>query len=155
MNRTTIKKSDAIAPEVARLAAEGHSRNSIARRLEVSPGTVSRAAATAGVSFDGSMTAAATEVRKLTNDEKRAHLETRFLALASDALDHLDFTNPSAARNLATVAAIFVDKATAVVAPLERPNTSQQAAESMLDRLVAGLEASVAAEDAAGQQLWP
>ncbi|MCU1647581.1 MAG: hypothetical protein JWN03_7856 [Nocardia sp.] len=102
-------RAQEIAPEVARLRAQGLGRNEIARTLGASAGTVSNAAELAGISFDASATAAATEVCKATAQQRRTLLVGRLLEVASDALDRPE-ASPRELRDLAIVAGVAIDK---------------------------------------------
>ncbi|MFI1914539.1 hypothetical protein [Nocardia sp. NPDC020380] len=99
-----------IAPEVARLHGQGLGRNEIARTLGASAGTVTKAAALAGVSFDTSATAAATEAHKATAQQQRVQLVGRLLDVAADALDRMSGASPRELRDLAIVAGVAIDK---------------------------------------------
>ncbi|QIS17309.1 hypothetical protein [Nocardia terpenica] len=103
-------RAQEIAPEVARLHAQGFGRNEIARALGASAGIVSKAAELVGVSFNASATAAAaTEVCKATAQQRRAQLVERLLEVASDALDRPE-SSPRELRDLAIVAGVAIDK---------------------------------------------
>ncbi|MFC8265393.1 hypothetical protein ACFUIZ_06680 [Streptomyces cinereoruber] len=67
------------------LARAGHGRNEVARLTGVPPTTVSRLAAEAGVTFDRTATAAATEARVIDSKAKRALLGGELLEDISQA----------------------------------------------------------------------
>ncbi|QSE90309.1 helix-turn-helix domain-containing protein [Rhodococcus pseudokoreensis] len=101
---------ETIAPDVAKLHAEGHGRNEIARQLDCSPSTVTKAAEIAGVTFDRTATVQATEAAKLDAKARRSRLAVRWLDIAEQALDAISPHNPRDARDLAVVAGVATDK---------------------------------------------
>lgn len=75
---------------VTALAAEGWSRNAIARELGRSTGAVSRIAAEAGVTFDRAATAAATSARQADQAATRVELGCSVLEAAEAATARLE-----------------------------------------------------------------
>jgi|GEM_PF-3513028 len=113
----------AIADDVARLAAEGHSRNEIARQLKRAPSTVTRAAAHAGVEF----TAGPADATKAAADRaaaRRADLAELTSEIALSAAKRLKIEveapvlDPATTRALATAMGVSVDKALMLAATL-------------------------------------
>ena len=82
--------TDAERARVAELHAEGLSRAAIARKVGRSPTTVGRIAEAAGLSFDGTKTAAATARKQLDNRSRRAALIERAYDRAAAVLDRLE-----------------------------------------------------------------
>jgi len=72
---------------VKELHAQGMSRNDIARVINRSGDTVSKIAREAGLSFDRSMTIAATNARQADMAAERVRLTERLLEAADQALD--------------------------------------------------------------------
>ena len=112
-----------IAPEVARLAAQGCSRNEIARQLKRAPSTVTRAAAHAGVEF----TAGPADATKAAADRaaaRRADLAELTSEIALSAAKRLKVEveapvlDPATTRALATAMGVSVDKALMLAATL-------------------------------------
>lgn len=82
--------TDAERVRVRELHAAGESRNDIAKALGRSPSTVSAIAKDAGLAFDRSTTAAATEAQQQDNKAKRAELVARLYRRAERNLDTLE-----------------------------------------------------------------
>ena len=76
--------------QVAALHAQGLGRNAIARQLGRSASTVTQIATEAGLSFDRSATAAATEAAKVDNAARRAKLIARAYTRAEAIYDRLE-----------------------------------------------------------------
>ena len=70
--------------------AEGAGCSAIARHLERSPSTVSRAAKAMGLEWDTAQTEAATAVKQASNRERRARLVRRLYDRADFIMDRLD-----------------------------------------------------------------
>lgn len=81
--------TDTEKTRIRELHAEGLSLSAIARELGRSKSTVSNYCHRHGIRWDNTRTKAATEAHALTNAEKRAALETRFLDEAANLLDQL------------------------------------------------------------------
>lgn len=76
--------------QVAKLVAEGVSRNQIAKDLGIGAATVSRIAKAEGLSFDRSMTRAAVEARSVDLADSRTKLAEKMLNTAHGLIDSLD-----------------------------------------------------------------
>lgn len=131
-----VKKVD--PDDVARLAGQGHGRNSCARVLGTSRRQIDEAAKVAGIDWDRSATAAATAARLA---DVRAELADTFATTADLAGDRLidalkaDQLDPGTLRALATVAGISADK---LIALGDRVSASDDHGDSLLDQLAAG-----------------
>lgn len=142
--------AERIAPEVAELVAAGHGRNEIARRLEVSPSTVSTAAKRAGVTFDGAATEAATRVRVAQAADTRAELAGLSSELALTAGRRLlvevsaPVLDPATVRALATAYGVSTDKLTALLAVI--PDGSEADSRQALDDLIGAIRQSADAD---------
>lgn len=141
--------AERIAPEVAELAAAGHGRNQIARRLTVSASTVSAAARRAGVTFDTGMTEAATVARVAQAADARFELANLSAEVALTAGRRLrtevsaSILDPPTVRALATAYGVATDKLVALIATA--PDPAEANARQALDDLMAGI--FTAAED--------
>lgn len=130
---------------VARLAADGHGRNSVARTLGVSRRAVDEAARVAGVSWVRTGTAAATAARLA---DVRADLTDQFTEAADLATGRLiealqdDDLDPAILRALATVAGISADK---LIVLGDRVSATDDHADSLLDQLRGGFDSWAAA----------
>ncbi|MEV1202799.1 hypothetical protein [Microbispora rosea] len=94
----------------------GKTRNEISRDRGVSPSTVSRLATANGLSFDRSMTKAATEAAQADAASDRATLATESLAAARAALRRAVEALPEAsARDAAVAYGIMIDKHRALI----------------------------------------
>ncbi|MBC7271678.1 MAG: hypothetical protein H5T76_23715 [Streptomyces sp.] len=125
---------------VARLAADGHGRNSVARTLGVSRRAVDAAARAAGVTWVRTGTAAATAARLA---DVRADLTDQFTEAADLATGRLiealqaDDLDPGILRALATVAGISADK---LISLGDRVSAAEDRGDSLLDQLRAGID---------------
>lgn len=147
--------SPAELDQIRQLHADGESCNSIARQLERSASTISKAARQLGLSWDASRTEAATEAHKATSAEKRARLEGRLLDEAALLLDQLhqphlvysfggrDNTYASktlpepdvaAKRQLVQAAGVAIDKAIKL-ADVDRAGAAAEAGKSLVGGL--------------------
>lgn len=130
---------------VARLAADGHGRNSVARTLGVSRRAVDEAAQAAGVSWVRAGTAAATAARLA---DVRADLTDQFTEAADLATGRLiealqaDDLDPGILRALATVAGISADK---LISLGDRVSATDDTGDSLLDQLRNGFDSWAAA----------
>lgn len=108
--------AERIAPEVARLAGQGIGRNEISRRLKVAPSLVTKAAGIAGVTFDNSVTEAATTARARQAEQARAGLAVEWVEIAELAVRRVrvelqaELLDPVVLRAVATTAGIATDK---------------------------------------------
>lgn len=82
--------TDKHAQEARALFDEGHGCNAIARKLSVSPATISGWAKREGLRFDRSQTALAVRAHTIDLAEMRVHLAQKMAVAASDMLDRLD-----------------------------------------------------------------
>lgn len=118
--RTQKTAAAQIAPEVARLHADGLGRNQIASKLGRAPSTVTAAARIAGVSFDTEPSAVATRARHAAAAEKRAHLSdtTAAIAVAAARRLHIEVDasvlDPPAVKALSMALGVAVDKTIAL-----------------------------------------
>lgn len=141
--KTTTPLFERIAPNVADLAAEGVARNEIARRLDCSPATVTKAARMAGVAFDGTATEAATVANVARSTASRAELADRSAGLADKAGRRLameldaEVLDPVAVRTLATAFGVAVDKLVVLAASL--PDTAEASTKGALDALMGAI----------------
>lgn len=143
---------------LAELHATGASCNAIAKMMERSPSTISKAAKAAGLTFNAARTAPATENRVASNRAKRALLETRMLDEAANLLDQLhqphivfnwskdnaydehqhDEPDVAAKATLIRAAGTAVDKALKL-ADADKASDGAQAGKSMVGALFAAL----------------
>lgn len=147
--------TDETRAEIRALHAEGFGRNEIARRLNISGASVTKAAQAMELVFDHSMTALATAAAQIDLHAYRAQLERKLLVRATEALEAmdqpyllgsfggkdnvwnetlLDEAPVEVKRNLMTIAGIGVQRA----ADLGRRTTAGEqlgVAESLVDRL--------------------
>lgn len=79
--------ADDVVARIRELAAKGLSRNAIARELGISNYSVSKYA---GVGFDRSATAAATQAKQVDNKARRASIAERLMAQAERTLTRLE-----------------------------------------------------------------
>ena len=128
-----------IADDVARLAAEGVSRNRIADQLDVAPATVTKAARHAGIDLD---TAPADAVAGRVRQAEQARLELAGLAhrIAMTAgeklVDALDRDDLEAVRPLAVAFGVAADKEISLARVLPDDNRDEhEAAELWLEGL--------------------
>lgn len=132
-----------IAPRVAEMAAEGATRNAIARSLDVSAGTVTRAARHVGAEFDGAALQAAVVANAARSTATRADRAEQAATLADKAGRRLsmeldaEVLDPGAVRSLATVFGIATDKYLTLAATLPSPEESQ--AKGALDALMGAI----------------
>lgn len=132
-----VKKVD--PDDVARLAGQGHGRNSCARVLGTSRRQIDEAAKVAGIDWTRAATQAATAARLA---DSRADLSEMFATAADLAGDRLitalqaDVLDPSTLRALATVCGISADK---LIALGDRVAATEDRGDSLLDRLAAGI----------------
>lgn len=145
-----------------RLFDDGLSCNAIAKRLKVSPATVSRWAAHVGLKFDRSKTAVAVQAKQVDLADARMNLAHRLNTAALDMLDMLDkpFTvfnfggkdntfasevlDPvpvEARRTIITSTAIVFDKISRIV---EKDNGGLENTVGVLDALSGNLAAAAA-----------
>lgn len=132
-----------LAPDVADLATKGESRNAIARRLDCSPSTVSKAAQHAGIEFNTAPAETATAVAVARSTASRAELADRAATLADKAGRRLsveldaEVLDPGAVRSLATVFGIATDKHLALAATL--PDSAETSSKGALDALMGAI----------------
>ncbi|GAA2457016.1 helix-turn-helix domain-containing protein [Streptomyces macrosporus] len=82
--------TDADYEQVRKLHGQNLGRNEIARRMQRSPRTISVIAEELGLTFDRTMTAAATEARKIDAKARRAALIDRAYGRAERVFDRLE-----------------------------------------------------------------
>lgn len=99
---------------IIELARAGESRNAIVRTVGRSAFTVSKIAREAGVSFDRSAVAAATEAKRIDYEAEQERLRGRMLQAANDSLDALNGQDARGRQALMIAAGIAVDKALAL-----------------------------------------
>lgn len=157
---TTKPIPDETRAQVLNLHAEGLARNEIARRLNISAGSVTKIVHNAGGAFDRSETKDATRARAIDLAAERTRLAERMNQAAHDMLDMLDkpFTvfnfggkdntfasaeldSPpvEARRTIITSAAIVFDKVTRIV---EKSDTGLEQAVGVLDTIAEGFAAA-------------
>ena len=88
--RKRIEVTDELRAKVAKLHADGISRNGIARELGIGPATVTRITQAAGLAFDTSNSRKATQAKINKADRGRAEAISRFYEQAHVALDRLN-----------------------------------------------------------------
>lgn len=143
-----------VAPEVARLAAEGLSRNAIARQLGRAPSTVSRAAMHAGVEFSTEGTESATRAAAEQAAGRRAELAhlTAEIALTAGRRLHIEVgaevLDPATVKALSVAMGISVDKALMLAATL--PEHAPDDGLSVAHRFMEAMET-----DALEHCYWP
>jgi hypothetical protein len=149
--RSTKRKFDVIAPEVARLAAKGLSRAAIARELQVAPSTVARAAEVVGVTFNSESTAPATEAAQVQARDRRVLLTDAMYSAAAKSVRRLhgalDADEPADARSYATVTGIVVDKIIRLEPEVDHRADSQEDAKQALTALMTAIRDSVPDDD--------
>jgi predicted transcriptional regulator len=144
---------DAKRAQAKDLYDEGFSCNAIARKLDVSPSTISRWAKAEGLTFDRAQTAMAVRAHTVDMQADRLLLAQKMIVNASDTLDMLegeflvysfggkenDFNSHvldaapiEARRSAQVIAGVAFDKATKV---LEKSNEGMGRAESLVDHL--------------------
>lgn len=124
---------------VRELAEQGYGRNACALELGVSRRAIDQAAREAGVEWSRAATEAATRARM---SDVRAALADDFADISDraaerllDALDRDDL-DPNVLRALANIAAVSVDKLTALD---DRLSATEDRGDSLLDKLTAGV----------------
>lgn len=146
--------------EVLALHAEGLARNEIARRVQISAGSVTNICRDAGLTFDRSETKQATEARQVDLAAGRIRLAEKMLAASEDMLDRIDdeylvynfggkendynehlleSAPVEVRRNIITTAGITFDKLTRIV---EKSDTGLEQAVGVLDTLAEGFRAA-------------
>lgn len=140
------------------LQKQGLSRNDIARQVGVSAGTVTNVCKANDLTFDRSSTEKATRARVADNKSRRAAIVSRLYGRSENILDRLEAPtfvyrmmgpegsekifdeDPPAAdeRSLATSIGIYLDKASKLEDYDKSPADSAAAAESVVDKLMAG-----------------
>lgn len=139
-----------VAPRVAELHAAGHGRNEVARRLDVSPTTVTRAADHAGVKFDNASTDAATRGRTAQLEDRRADLAVTAADLADMAGRRLkveleaELADPVMLTAVNRVWGTSVDKLTGLSATLTDHRDEHAAARLWIEGI--GMQITAAAE---------
>lgn len=82
--------SDALRARAKELYDEGHSLNSIAKRIDISPSAVHRWAKAEGLKFDRSQTAMAVRAHAVDLAAARAVLVSKMMVNGQESLDMLD-----------------------------------------------------------------
>lgn len=138
--------------EVVRLARDGHGRNEVARLTGVPPTTVTRIASEAGVAFDRTATAHATEARVIDAKARRS-------ILAADLLDDVQVARERLHRAEDAKDVFFAAKAIDALASahvrlvaVDGPQDDTDHAKSLIGQLHAALVGNVAAEAASASE---
>lgn len=155
--------------EILNLHAQQLSRNEIARQAGVSPSSVSRICAAAGVTFDRSKTKDATRAKQVDLTEARLNLAYRLNTVANDMLDMIDkpfkvfnfggsnntFAEATldkapveARRTIVVASAVVFDKISRIV---EKDNGGLENTVGVLDVLAGNLTAAAALLRAEGE----
>lgn len=153
------------AQEARALYDEGYGCNAIARKMGVSPGTISKWAKGEGLAFDRTQTALATRAHVIDLAEARTLLAQKMAIAASDMLDALDgeylvysfggrdndynehtLDRPpvEVVRNAVTTAGIAFDKASKV---METTPEGLGSAEALIDRLEDSIDRAAGDDD--------
>lgn len=133
--------------EVIDLARAGHGRNEVARRTGVPPTTVSRICAEAGVSFDRTATAQATEARVIDAKAKRSILAANLLEDIDEARVHLRHAADAKDVFFAAKAIDALASAHVRIVGIDGIDEGAEEAKSMLGGLFTMLRQAYAADD--------
>ncbi|WP_206315713.1 helix-turn-helix domain-containing protein [Streptomyces sp. C1-2] len=121
--------------QVLNLARAGHGRNEVARRTGIPPTTVTRIAAEAGVTFDRSATAVATQARVVDAKARRSILAAGILDDLDDARQHLRDATDAKDLFFAAKAVDALASAHVRLVAVDGPQDGMDEAKSMLGAL--------------------